>query len=97
MEDVLGRHRTEATRGDLSGTIWPQPQTFHLPLTNEVGEALRLLGERFAQPEMCDHLVVYRDEDILLSAYDAGIDIVWVSRALPTHILEQLRSLATNG
>ena len=46
-----------------------------------------------AAPEICSHLVVYRDEEVLLTAYGAGYGSVYVSKRLSQGQLEQLRTL----
>ena len=73
------------------GTIWPRSAKYHLPLTSVNLTALRELSERHAEPEICDHLVVYRGEQVLLRAYDAGTSQVWASADLPPAMLTSLR------
>ena len=59
------------------GTIYPTPARFHLPLVNSNLKDLRRLADQHAEPEVCDHLVVYgADGAVLLDAYDAGDDEV---------------------
>ena len=90
---ALAAHKTTATRTDLSGTVWPDPISHHFTLTGRLVDVLRELADRSAQPELCDHLVVYRGNLIMLAAYDAGADDVWVSRDLPQATIDQLRAL----
>jgi hypothetical protein len=73
------------------GTIWPRPKSFHLPLTRANLAGLRELAENHAEPEICDHLVVYRGDRLLLEAYDAGNNTVWVATDLPPDTLAGLR------
>ena len=54
-------------------TYRPEPQFFHLPLTGTNLSELRSLAERHAEPEIADHLVVYRGRDVLLSAPRSGV------------------------
>jgi hypothetical protein len=73
------------------GTIYPRPKTFHLPLTGTNLADLRALAERHAEPEVADHLAVYRGDELLLSAYDAGDGEVQIARSLPAPTVERLR------
>ena len=82
---------------DLSGTPWPIPTARHLALTGELVGFLASSLERHASPEVFDHLVVYRDAEVLLAAYDAGQDDVWVSRQLDGRILASVRAAADSG
>jgi hypothetical protein len=69
-------------REDLSGTIWPRSAQFHLPLEEEVVDGLCELADRHAEPEVCDHIVVYSHHGVLMAAYDAGTDDVWLAQSL---------------
>jgi len=51
----------------------------------------RNLAENHAEPEVADHLVVYRGEEVLLWALDAGYGYVRVARDLSESIVEALR------
>jgi hypothetical protein len=71
------------------GTIWPTARTFHVPLT--ALPEVRALAERHAAPEVCDHLVVYRGDEWLLWAHDAGYGYVQLARSLPVETVERFR------
>ena len=70
-------------------TRWPKPRSFHLPLAGANLRELRALAEGHAEPEVADHLVVYRAFEVLLWAHDAGAGYVSLSRALPDETIEQ--------
>ena len=72
-------------------TLWPEPRFFHLALTGTDLSELRALAEQHAEPEIAQHLVVYRDHEVLMWAHDAGMDYVWVSRQLPGSVVEAFR------
>ena len=74
------------------GTIWPKPRVFHLLATRETLAELARLSDVHAAPEVCDHLVVYRDARVILAAHDYGFDHVYVSRSLPAEAIDRLRS-----
>jgi len=73
-------------------TLWPKPTFFHLQLTTGNLAGLRSLAEEHAEPEVADHLVVYRGEDVLLWAHDAGAGYVQLSRSLPPETTERFRA-----
>jgi hypothetical protein len=73
------------------GTIWPKPTAYDIPATPQNLSTLARLSERHAEPEMCDHLVVFRGDQVLVSAYDAGYDTVFAQRDLPADVIERLR------
>jgi hypothetical protein len=54
---------------------------------------LRQLATRRAEPEICDHLVVYRGEEILALAHDAGRGDLLVARALSPSVVERMRTI----
>jgi hypothetical protein len=63
-----------------------------LPLAGTNLADLRLLAEVHAEPEVADHLVVYRDDAVLLWAHDAGDGYVALSRSLPKETLHRFRA-----
>ena len=97
-QDVLAyleRHAVEPTARIARGTIWPKPRVHHLPLRPAVMRGLYELAHGHAAPEVCDHLLVYRGDQILLSAYDAGHIGVIVSRSLDAGVVAALRARLT--
>jgi hypothetical protein len=60
-------------------SLWPKPRFFHLPLTGTNLAELRSLADQHAEPEVTDHLVVYRENQVLLWAHDAGDGYVALS------------------
>jgi hypothetical protein len=72
------------------GTLWPEPTVFHIPLSDVGG--LRALAELHAEPEIADHLVVYRGNEVVLWAHDAGDGYVQLSPTLEPAVLERFRA-----
>lgn len=87
LESRQARH----PRAIAPNTVGPNNHFFHLPLTGTNLSDLRLLAERHPKPEIADHLVVYRDRQILLWAGDAGSGHVSVSRHLPQATFDAFR------
>lgn len=96
VKDFLSSRQAPVSRKIAPNTLWPKPETFHLPLDSTNLAELRALAERHAEPEVADHLAVYSGDDLLLWAPDAGDGEVWLARALPQRTLERLR-LALGG
>jgi len=77
-----------------AGTVWPKPELFHLPLSGtNLAELRTLVGEGHAEPEITDHLVVYRGDRVLLWAHDAGFGYVELARSLPDEVLDRFRAI----
>ena len=65
--------------------------TFHLPLADgKLGE-LRALAEDYAAPEVAFHLAVYRGDEVLLWAHDAGDGSLVLARSLPDATVDRVR------
>jgi hypothetical protein len=95
--ELLAATAVEPAAQDLSGTIWPKSRQLHVPLTDDVVGSLAAFAARMAPPEVCDHLVVYRDDVVLLAAYDAGQDPVWLARAVSPIARQQIARIAAGG
>jgi hypothetical protein len=100
VRTLLDERSIPSGRDDLWGTAWPRPEGFHLPLTDENMRDLRQLVSSHTRPEdpypfagICDHVVVDRDHEIVLAAYDVGSD-VWLSRDLPAGTVELFQEVA---
>lgn len=66
------------------GTIWPRPQTFHLPATPANLSELASLAEKCQAIQIAVHLHVYAQGDVLLEWYDAfWKDPFYLSEAIP--------------
>ena len=65
---------------------------FHLPLADGNLARLRLLAEDFVSSEVASHLAVYRGDEVLLWAHDAGDGSLLLARSLPDETLEHFRT-----
>jgi hypothetical protein len=79
------------------GTVWPKQEVFHLPLVGTNLAELRQLADQHAGPEICYHLVVYREDEALLWAHDAGAGYVLVSKALSAETTSHLERLLASA
>jgi hypothetical protein len=64
----------------------------HLPLADDNLGRLRVLAEDCASPEVAFHLAIYRGEEVLLWAHDAGDGSLLVAKSLPSETVERFRS-----
>jgi hypothetical protein len=75
------------------GTRAPKSAKFHLVVSKRNLDRLREIDGHHATPEICDHLVVYREGRVLLTAYDAGHGDVYVSKGLPSDLIARIRRI----
>ena len=79
MQAFLRDHAAEHPLKVARSTVWPRSQVFHMPLTTGNLQGLMEIAERCAEPEVCDHFMVYVGREVLLSAHDACTQEAWVS------------------
>jgi len=92
VSEFLQASEADETPEVEPNTTWPRPRVFHLPLTGTNLAELRSLADRHAEPEIANHLVVYRGDDVLLWAHDAGNGHVQLSRSLSSEVVERFRA-----
>ncbi len=56
------------------------PEAYHIPITVKNLNGLADVSERHAEPEVADHMIVYRDTTVLLEWYDAGSNPIWITK-----------------
>lgn len=93
MLRVLDENAIEPATRLARGTALPRPRTYHIPLSGPTLGELRRIAEHHAEPEVCDHLVVYEDERVLVSAYDVG-DEVLLARNLGSETVDRFRRVS---
>ncbi len=80
----LEPRKTDRIRSVVRGTILPRPECFHILATQENMAEFARLASLHARPEVCDHLVIYGDEDRYVEWYDAlSTSPVSVSELVP--------------
>jgi hypothetical protein len=87
VRDYLRGVSVEPTVRIKKGTIWPRPDCHHVPLTVDAMEALASYLERHPAALLCIHLLVYRDDAVLLEWYDAFDDPIRLTRAIDESIV----------
>jgi hypothetical protein len=88
--ELLKAHPAAAVQKIQVGTLWPRTQAYHVANHDPLMAALTRLAATLATPELADHLVVYRGEHVLVSAYDLGDEELWILRDMGE---EQIRAL----
>lgn len=73
-------------------TIWPKDEFFHIPATRENLDQLLEFTLQYAVPKICDHVVLYRDQQALLWLHDAGDGYVYGHPELGETQLQRVRS-----
>ena len=92
VREVLELVRVEPEVRIARGTIWPKDEFFHIPATRENIDRLLDLTLNHAVPEICDHVVLYREQRALLWLHDAGDGYVYGHPALGDAQLQRVRS-----
>ena len=82
------RGRESAARVKVAyGTIWPRPDVHHILMTTNNLECLAALVESESLGYLCNHLHVYRDDQMLLQWYDAWFDPIFISTTVPEELV----------
>jgi len=71
------------------GPFGLRPKIFYMPITDENLRGFAALTERYAEPEVCDHLRVYRDNRIVLSWHDLPTDPIYFVKEYDENVLKQ--------
>jgi hypothetical protein len=57
-----------------------RPKIFYTPITEENLRGFAAVSERYAEPEICDHVCVYLGDRIVLSWHDLPFDPLYVAQ-----------------
>jgi hypothetical protein len=85
------RARSATGPRDLGPSGRGEVACFHLPLKEGNLHGLRLIAEDCVSREVARHLAVYRDDEVLLWAEDAGDGAVLVAASLPDERIERFQ------
>lgn len=89
-QDVRECYRSYAEEGAfLPGeqTAWPRSEKFRCEFTERLINELASLSERHAEPELLDHLFVYKDNEPLLEWHDAFDNVILISRSIHEEVV----------
>jgi hypothetical protein len=85
------REHDVALRRQIAGDSPRGVSAFHLPLADGALRELRTLAEDHLRFEVASHLAVYRGDETLVWAHDAGDGIVTLATSLPDETIERFR------
>jgi len=80
-------HREEGEYLPRAQTLVPRSDKFRCRFSANLMGALSALAERHAEPELHDHLVLYRHSEELLVWHDAFANSLLVSRTVPESVV----------
>lgn len=99
-EDVLACYGRHAEAGEFlaeRGTIFPRSQKLRCRFSAELCAELAALSEVQAEPELLDHLHVFKDTQFLLYWHDAFCNPFIISPVLPEErVAEFAKALGTS-
>jgi hypothetical protein len=73
-------------------TIWPKSGKYRCKFSKELMEELAALSERHAEPELLDHLSLYKGKEPLLEWHDAFANIILVPRTVTEEVVRKFAS-----
>jgi hypothetical protein len=83
VEDCYRAHREEGEYLPRAQTMFPRSDKFRCRFWGSIVDALSALADRHAEPELLDHLALYRDSEELVVWHDAFANLLLVSRTVP--------------
>ena len=86
VKDCYWTHREAGAYLPQVQTVFPRSEKFRCRFSANLADALAALGEKHAEPELLDHLAVYRDSEELVVWHDAFANVLLVSRTVPESI-----------
>ena len=86
VKDCYRSHREDGDYLPGAQTIFPRSEKFRCRFSANLVDALAALAEQHAEPELLDHLTLYRDSEELLVWHDAFANLILVSRTVPESV-----------
>jgi len=71
------------------GFLGLRAKIFYMPITETNLRGFAALTERYAEPEVCDHVRVYRGNRIMLSWHDLPFDPIYVVKEYDEDVLKE--------
>ena len=91
-KDVLILYKKNVQGGDYlpePGTIFPKLTKLRCKYSVEFMNELALMAEHHAEPEMCEHLHLYKDNNPIIEWMDAFSDEMYISTIVPQEIVNK--------
>ena len=83
VEDCYRRHAEPGPFLPERGTLFPPSKKLRCEFSQTLCEELAQLSGNAAEPELADHLHLYRGEEHLLCWYDAFAHDLWLTLTIP--------------
>ena len=80
VKDYLNVLKVKPSKGTRCEPYFLGPEAYHIPITVNNLNHLADIAENHAEPEVADHIIVYRDTSVLLEWYDVGSNPIWLAR-----------------
>ncbi len=97
--DVMKFYKENLEEGEYlppAGTIFPKSTKLRCKFSLNFVNELSSVAEHYAEPELLDHVHVYKDDKPLLIWMDAFSDTIYISKEIPKdtidHFLVDIRS-----
>jgi len=85
VREFLEAHAVANPATVPQGTIWPKSRKFNVPCESQVTQALSEMAQRYAEPEICDHVVLCAEGKVVLQAYD----FPWLPFVVASEVAEE--------
>jgi len=85
-KDVIELYQRHVEDGDFlpsRQTIWPRSKCFRCKLSEEFINEISQLSQNHAEPELMDHLSVYKGGQAILEWHDAFSNAMLLSKSIP--------------
>ncbi len=92
IEAYLQNHPASYENETNQGFLKMRAKIFYMTITEEFLQNFAFLTEKYAEPEICSHLRVYRNDKIILSWHDLPSDPFYVSEEVDESVLKNFCS-----
>ena len=83
VKSFFKKSRTPHTTRVWLGTSYPRPDVFHIAFNEQNMRQIADFTGIFSVPEICDHIYIYRDDNMLLEWTDAFSKSLYISKIIP--------------
>lgn len=85
-KDIIECYQKHSEEGEFlprRQTIWPRSKCFRCKISEQFIEEICQLSQNHAEPELMDHLSIYKGDQALLEWHDAFSNAMLLSKSLP--------------
>jgi len=92
VKGCLSRHAEAGKHLPGRQTLWPMSTLYRCKFSQRLCDEMQELSSRHAQPELCDHLSIYRGEEEVLAFHDFGANHIYVAGSVPEQAVSSFAS-----